>query len=174
VLSIALMNTLSRMLVLAVASFVAVSASACSGSSESPESTSGGTGSGNPPAGSPSTTPSGGDGGGTNPGSTDSGNTDAANNTGACGNIAGTWSTSGTCGNDQCVIVQSGCNTNFECSDGAASFSGTVAGSDVAYAGTTALGTPGSCRGLLSGGGTTITGSCQIGGAACTFTAKKK
>lgn len=90
----------------------------------------------------------------------------------ACENIAGTWQTKGTCGPDTCVITQAGCTTSFKCSNGAASYTGSVAGRAVSYAGTAANGKPGSCAGTFDG--TTLSGTCQGGGAPCTFTATRK
>jgi hypothetical protein len=88
-----------------------------------------------------------------------------------CADIAGTWTTSGQCGPDVCVVSQSGCSTNFSCSNGAASYAGSVTNNGVSYAGTTAIGAQGSCSGTISGG--TISGSCDIAGVSCTFSAKK-
>jgi hypothetical protein len=90
----------------------------------------------------------------------------------ACENIAGTWATGGACGPDVCVITQTGCTTNFKCSDGNASYAGTINGRTVNYAGLTATGKKGSCTGTING--TSITGTCQSGGAPCAFTAKKR
>jgi hypothetical protein len=85
---------------------------------------------------------------------------------GSCADIAGTYSVSGTCGVDDCVITQSGCSVNFECDDGSASYTGTVTASTVSFSGVT-----GTCQGAVSGG--TLTGTCTGALGACTFSASK-
>lgn len=98
----------------------------------------------------------------------------AAPSGGACDSIAGTWSTRGTCGPDTCKITQTGCTTNFSCSDGNASYTGQITGKTVSYAGITAAKTKGSCTGTIGADGKSINGTCQSGGAPCTFTATKR
>jgi hypothetical protein len=88
---------------------------------------------------------------------------------GVCANIAGTWSVAGGCGVDDCVITQSGCAVNFLCDDGAASYTGSIAGDDVTFAGVT-----GTCSAKLSGN--SLVGSCTaVGGVtSCDFSAIKQ
>ena len=74
----------------------------------------------------------------------------------------------GDCGQDVCIITQTGCSTDFACG-GAASYSGTVSGNHVDYDGHAADGTPGMCSGTVSGD--TITGTCTIMGFTCGFNA---
>jgi hypothetical protein len=93
----------------------------------------------------------------------------------ACANIAGTWITGGTCGPDRCAITQNGCSTNFKCSNGNASYAGSLSGKSVTYAGVAANGKPGSCTGTVSADARTIRGTCK--GALpvpCTFVATKR
>jgi hypothetical protein len=85
---------------------------------------------------------------------------------GDCANIAGTYTVSGTCGVDDCVITQSGCNVNFECDDGSASYTGSVTQSSVSFTGVT-----GTCQGTVAGN--TLTGSCTGALGMCTFSASK-
>ena len=90
----------------------------------------------------------------------------------ACGDMSGTWKISGSCGSDTCVITQSACTTSLKCSNGSASYTGSLADSDVTYSGTSGSGVPATCHGTLSG--SSITGTCTpTGGAACTFSAAK-
>jgi len=91
---------------------------------------------------------------------------------GSCTNISGTWGTTGSCGPDTCVITQNGCSTNFSCGGGATSYTGSVNGSNVSYAGKTAGGVDGSCTGTVQGN--TMSGTCSVGGATCNFSAAKE
>lgn len=92
----------------------------------------------------------------------------------SCSSIAGTWTFSGACGADVCVITQNGCATSLSCSGGAASYTGSVSGSDVSYSGKTSAGTAASCTGKLASDGT-LSGTCTpTGMAACAFAGAKK
>lgn len=96
----------------------------------------------------------------------------AACSGGDCVDIAGTWTISGACGPDTCVITQSGCSTSFSCSGGSGSYTGSVSGSKVDYSGKSGTGVQGTCTGTVSGN--TITGTCTPQGLPqCSFTAKK-
>lgn len=90
---------------------------------------------------------------------------------GQCLNISGTWSISGTCGLQSCAVSQTGCATNFTCTGGAQSYSGTVSGNTFSYSGTV-LGVAGTCSGTVSG--TSLSGSCAGGGSQCTFSGTKQ
>ncbi len=90
---------------------------------------------------------------------------------GNCSNIAGTWGVTGSCGPDTCVITQNGCNTNFSCGGGTHSYTGSVSGSSVSYAGQTSGGVQATCSGTVSGG--TMSGTCSGAGATCSFSAAK-
>jgi hypothetical protein len=99
------------------------------------------------------------------------GGDDGGGGNGECANVAGSWDISGDCGQDFCVITQTGCSTNFDCG-GASSYTGTVSGNDVDYDGQAADGTPGTCSGTVSGD--TITGTCTIMGFTCGFHADRQ
>ena len=86
----------------------------------------------------------------------------------ACSSLAGTWTIAGACGPDLCVISQSGCTTHVSCSNGAASYAGSVSNNSFSYAGTTSSGVPASCTGTLAG--SSISGTCTVSGAPCSFT----
>lgn len=86
----------------------------------------------------------------------------------ACADLRGTWRYSGQCGNDTCVIAQTGCATSLDCVQGSASYTGTVSGNGFTYQGTTAGGQPATCTGTVNGGA--MSGSCSVQGAPCTFT----
>ena len=90
---------------------------------------------------------------------------------GSCTNISGTWTVSGDCGADTCVVTQAECSTNFACGGGSASYSGTVAGDSVSYAGRNAAGVQGTCQGTVNG--RTMSGTCMQQGSAatCSFAA---
>jgi hypothetical protein len=83
-----------------------------------------------------------------------------------CGNLAGTWGVDGTCGADVCVVTQDGCSTTVACSNGAASYAGSITGNDFTYSGTTASGIPATCNGTLSGNA--LSASCVVESAPCT------
>jgi hypothetical protein len=86
---------------------------------------------------------------------------------GSCSDITGTWSVGGGCAPDTCTVTQSGCDTNFKCTSGAASFSGTVSGSNVTfYRGTS------TCDGTLQNGA--LGGTCKAGSDSCSFTATRR
>ena len=87
--------------------------------------------------------------------------------TGSCASIAGTYTVSGTCGVDQCVITQNGCSVNFECDDGAASYTGSVTQSSVSFTGVT-----GTCQGTVSG--SSLSGSCTGALGVCAFSATRQ
>jgi hypothetical protein len=110
--------------------------------------------------------------GGSSSGSTSSSGGSSSGSGGSCPNIAGTWRVTGACGSDSCVITQTNCSTNYSCSDGAASYTGSVSGNSVSYSGTSADGIPGTCTGTLDG--TTLTGTCNTGDIMCAFTATKQ
>jgi hypothetical protein len=96
---------------------------------------------------------------------------DGASN-GNCSSIAGTWGVSGTCGPDTCIITQNGCNTSFACGGGSVSYTGSVNGSNVSYAGKTAGGVDGTCSGTVQG--STMSGTCTVSGATCSYSAAKE
>ena len=91
---------------------------------------------------------------------------------GNCSNITGTWAVSGACGPDTCVITQSSCSTNFSCSAGTVSYTGSVSGNSVSYSGQTAAGATGTCSGTVNGG--TMSGTCNSQGQTCAFSATRQ
>jgi hypothetical protein len=90
---------------------------------------------------------------------------------GACADVSGTWDISGSCGDDVCVITQTGCNTAFDCQS-ASSYSGSVDGEHAHYAGTTVTGEQGTCDGTVSGD--TMSGTCTVQGLTCSFNASRQ
>jgi hypothetical protein len=96
----------------------------------------------------------------------DSGNN---NNNGTCANAAGTWSITGACGTDTCIVTQVGCATNFACGGGAAAYTGTVSGNSISYSGHDPSGAAGSCQATIAG--TTASGTCNQKSGTCTFSA---
>lgn len=101
-----------------------------------------------------------------------SGGSSGSGNNGNCTSIAGTWGVTGTCGADTCVVTQSGCNTNFSCGGGTHSYTGSVSGNSVSYAGQTAKGINATCSGTVNGA--SMSGTCSGAGATCTFAATRK
>jgi hypothetical protein len=91
-----------------------------------------------------------------------------------CIDISGTWTITGLCGIDKCVVSQTNCATDFACSGGTKSYSGTVSGSNFSYSGATIFGVTGDCSGTVSG--TSMSGSCSAnsGGGSCTFSGTKQ
>lgn len=91
---------------------------------------------------------------------------------GSCVNVAGEWEVDG-CGGDSCTIVQDGCAAALDCDSGTASYSGSVSGSRVSFAGRNALGQQASCSATVSGGA--MSGSCTPQGLpSCSFTARRQ
>lgn len=90
---------------------------------------------------------------------------------GQCSNIAGTWTVTG-CGLTSCAVSQSGCSSNFTCTGGTKSTSGTVSGNNFSYSGITILGVTGTCSGTVNG--TSMTGTCSGGGGSCTISGTKQ
>jgi len=82
---------------------------------------------------------------------------------GSCANIAGTYTISGSCGPDTCIVTQTDCNTNFSCSGGAGSYAGSVSGSSATFSGHDAEGVTGTCNVTVSG--TSFSGSCVPNGS---------
>lgn len=100
-------------------------------------------------------------------------NNGPADDTSSCDQIAGQWATSGTCGSDSCEIAQSGCSiTQVTCTSGAHSTSGEIDGDSFTYHGVGATGQPASCSGTHSG--STISGTCTVAGATCTFSGQRR
>jgi hypothetical protein len=88
----------------------------------------------------------------------------------SCSQIAGTWATSGTCGDDTCTIVQSGCTlTQVSCVSGSHSTSGMIDGESFTYRGFGPTGMASTCQGTHSG--STISGTCNAG--TCTFSGRR-
>ena len=85
-----------------------------------------------------------------------------------CADISGSYVVTGTCDITACKVTQTGCTANFECDNGAASYTGSVGGNSVTFAGFT-----GTCQGVLSGD--TLMGTCTdtLGLATCQYTAKR-
>ncbi len=88
--------------------------------------------------------------------------------TSGCADISGTYVMTGTCAVAQCVVTQSGCTANFNCNNGAASYTGAVGGNSVTFAGLT-----GTCQGILSGD--TLAGTCTdpLTAATCQYSGKR-
>jgi hypothetical protein len=96
---------------------------------------------------------------------TNNGSSDGSSN---CADLAGRWTTSGTCGDDVCQISQTDCAiTQVSCSSGAHSTSGTVNNDSFSYTGVSGAGVPATCNGSLAGG--MISGTCTVNGATCSF-----
>ena len=96
-----------------------------------------------------------------------SSNTSSNGTPGSCADLTGTWSVGGGCAPDVCTITQSGCDANFKCTSGTASFSGTVHGDSVTfYRG------PSTCDGTLQGGA--LGGTCKAGTDSCSFNATRR
>ncbi len=85
-----------------------------------------------------------------------------------CADVSGSYVVTGSCDITACKVTQTGCTANFECNNGAASYTGSVGGSSVTFAGFT-----GTCQGVLSGD--TLMGTCTdtLGLATCQYTAKR-
>ena len=91
----------------------------------------------------------------------------------SCSQIAATWAITGACGDDSCVIAQTGCTlTQVSCASGSHSTGGEIAGDSFTYRGVGPTGAPSTCRGALSG--TTITGTCTVDNVGtCAFTGRR-
>jgi hypothetical protein len=94
------------------------------------------------------------------------------NDPGPCANVAGTWEVSG-CGDDECVIAQTGCSTSLDCDSGTASYSGSVSGSNVSFAGRNAAGLQATCGATVNG--SSMSGTCTSAGLpSCGFSASRQ
>jgi len=91
----------------------------------------------------------------------------------SCSQIAATWAITGTCGDDSCVIAQSGCTlTQVSCTSGSHSTSGEIDGDSFTYRGVGPTGAPSTCRGTNSGN--TISGTCTVDNVGtCTFSGRR-
>ena len=87
------------------------------------------------------------------------------NNAPTCTNVAGTWTITGTCNVNSCVVTQSGCSISMACTGG--TFTGTVSGNDVTFSNSTAA-----CSG--SGPGNTASGTCATtAGTTCAWSSTR-
>lgn len=89
-----------------------------------------------------------------------------------CVDMSGNWAIVGLCGIESCAVSQTGCATNFTCTSGSKSYSGTVSGDSFSYSGATILGVSGTCSGTVNG--TSMSGTCMGGGGSCTFSGTKQ
>ena len=91
----------------------------------------------------------------------------------ACSDMSGTFKIAGACGSDTCIITQTGCQTSLKCSGGSASYTGSIAGADFTYSGTSGNGVPATCTGTMVGTG--LGGTCKpTAGPSCNFTGSKQ
>jgi hypothetical protein len=91
---------------------------------------------------------------------------------GTCGDVSGTWEVSG-CGDDECVITQTGCSASLSCEGGSISYTGSVAGNQLSFQGRSGAGVPATCQATVQGA--QMSGSCSPQGLpTCSFTAARQ